>query len=43
MFWIWFAGVLDGDGNFIFEPIPLVRKEYLNKLELNCTIEILEY
>ena len=27
----------------ILEPIPLVKKEFLNKLELNCIIEILEY
>jgi len=41
-FWNWFAGVLDGDGNFDIRKSSNGKK-LLNKLELNYITEILEY
>jgi hypothetical protein len=32
-FWIWFAGVIDGDGNFYIRVDPLSKKKFLSKLE----------
>ena len=32
-FWNWFAGIIDGDGNFDIRTILLVKKKFLNKLE----------
>lgn len=34
MFWIWFAGVLDGDGNFDIRTYPISKKRVLKQIRI---------